>query len=117
MTGGGYARTIKTEGGYRPDTNFIIERPAVGGGYPDKQSGNEDRESNDRCEYSACEGLQRLRQSAHDGGNGIDGNGGEVVKANGIDIGKSMAFFCGEYQSLSRTLTTDDTSGVVEWKD
>lgn len=25
LTGGGYATTIKTESGYRPDSNFIIE--------------------------------------------------------------------------------------------
>ena len=38
-------------------------------------------------------------------------NGGAVVKANGVDIGKSPAFYRGEYDSLSRTLRTDDTSG------
>lgn len=97
IDGGGYARTIKTEGGYRPQTNFIIERPDIGGILISNQATKIEKATN--------------------GGNGSDGNGGEVVKANGIDIGKSIAFFHGEYNSLSRTLRTDDTSGVVEWKD
>ena len=44
-------------------------------------------------------------------------HGGGVIQANGIDIGKSQAFFRGELENRSRTLRTDDTSGVVEWKD
>lgn len=39
------------------------------------------------------------------------------MKANGIDIGKSEAFFCGELKDISRTLSTDDKNGVVLWKD
>lgn len=41
----------------------------------------------------------------------------EVVQANGIDIGKSKAFFKGELENISRTLRTDNQNGVVEWKD
>lgn len=43
-------------------------------------------------------------------------DGGVIQQANGIDIGKSEAFFRGELKDISRTLRTDDTSGVVEWK-
>lgn len=43
--------------------------------------------------------------------------GGSIVKANGIDIGKSTEFFRGEYEGKSRTLRADGTSGVVLWKD
>lgn len=49
-----------------------LSNALTSGGYPDKQSSNEDRESNECCERPACEGLQRFRQSAYNGGNGSD---------------------------------------------
>lgn len=109
IDGGGYARTIKTESGYRPQTNFIIE-----------PTGNEDRQVYESSEHSDGARLQRLRKSTNDSDNGsgraYDAGGG-IVKANGIDIGKSTEFFRGEYEGKSRTLRADDTSGVVLWKD
>lgn len=105
VNGGGYARTIKTESDYRPDTNFIIE-----------QTSNGNRERNHGCEHSNGERLQRVRQSADERRNGNNSAEGEIAQANGIDIGKSEAFFRGELKDTSRTLRTDDTSGVVEWK-
>lgn len=106
VNGGGYARTIKTESDYRPDTNFIIEH-----------EGNGDRERTNGCEHSNGDRLQRVRQSADERSNGNNRRGGVIQQANGIDIGKSKAFFCGELKDISRTLSTDNKSGVVEWKD
>lgn len=58
--GGGIAHTIKTEGGYRPQSNFIIE-----------QSRKADRESrNGSCEHDNGERLQRVWQSIDEHGNG-----------------------------------------------
>ena len=58
--GGGIAHTIKTEGGYRPDSNFIIE-----------QSRKANRESrNGCCEHDNGERLQRVWQSSDECGNG-----------------------------------------------
>ena len=58
--GGSIAHTIKTEGGYRPDSNFIIE-----------QSGKADRESwNGSYEHDNGERLQRVWQSSDECGNG-----------------------------------------------
>ena len=97
------------ESGYRPQTNFIIE-----------PTGNEDRQVYESSEHSDGARLQRLRKSTNDSDNGsgraYDAGGG-IVKANGIDIGKSTEFFRGEYEGKSRTLRADDTSGVVLWKD
>lgn len=58
--GGGIAHTIKTEGGYRPQSNFIIE-----------QSRKADREGrNGSCEHDNGERLQRVWQSSDECGNG-----------------------------------------------
>lgn len=58
--GGGIAHTIKTEGGYRPDSNFIIE-----------QSRKADREGrNGSCQHDNGERLQRVWQSSDECGNG-----------------------------------------------
>lgn len=105
---GGYAKTIKTESGYRPQTNFIIE-----------PTGNEDRQVYASSEHSDGARLQRLRKSINDcdNGSGRAYDTGGIVKANGIDIGKSTEFFRGEYVGKSRTLRADNTSGVVLWKD
>ena len=44
-------------------------------------------------------------------------NGGGVIQqANGIVIGQSKSFYKGELKDISRTLTTDNKMGVVEWK-
>ena len=50
--GGGCATTIKTESGYRPDSNFIIE-----------QSRQEGREVYGSCEHNNGERLQRVWES------------------------------------------------------
>lgn len=88
IDGGGYAKTIKTESGYRPQTNFIIE-----------PTGNEDRQVYASSEHSDGARLQRLRKSTNDSDNGSGrayDTGGGIVKANGINIGKSDAFNRGE---------------------
>lgn len=70
IDGGGYARTIKTESGYRPQTNFIIE-----------PTGNEDRQVYASSEHSDGARLQRLWESTDDSDNGsgraYDTGGGE----------------------------------------
>ena len=63
--GGGIAHTIKTEGGYRPQSNFIIE-----------QQRKDDRESrNGMCLHNNGERLQRVWQSADECGVGENRGG------------------------------------------
>ena len=59
VNGGGYAKTIKCESGYRPDTNFIIERPSA-----------EDRPADHHSEHSYGAGLQGIWKSANERRNG-----------------------------------------------
>lgn len=59
-TGGGYANCVKTEGGYRPDSNFIIE-----------QSREDDRQDNGCCEHPDGKGLQGLRESINECRSGV----------------------------------------------
>lgn len=58
-TGGGYATTIKTESGYRPDSNFIIE-----------QSRQNGRQIYGSSEHDNGEGLQGLWKSSNECSNG-----------------------------------------------
>ena len=58
--GGGIAHTIKTEGGYRPGSNFIIEQS--------RKANRENR--NGCCEHDNGERLQRVWQSSDECGNG-----------------------------------------------
>lgn len=97
--GGGTAHTIKTEGGYRPHSNFIIEREG--------QNHRENR--NDDGKYNNGSGLQKLRQSGNECGSG-------VLRADGIMLGKTKSFARAPMPDMCRTLDTLGMNGVVEWK-
>ena len=100
--GGGIAHTIKTEGGYRPDSNFIIE-----------QSRKANRESRNGCfEHDNGERLQRVWQSSDECGNGSPLRN----RADGITLNRSKNFERPPLPNLSRTLDTSTNNGVVEWK-
>ncbi len=98
-SGGGTAHTIKTESGYRPGSNFIIERTG--------QNHRENR--NDGREYNNGSGLQRLWQSDNECGSG-------VPRADGILLGKTKKFARAPMPGISRTIDTLGQNGVVEWK-
>ena len=97
--GGGTAHTIKTEGGYRPDSNFIIEREG--------QNHRENR--NDDGKHNNGSGLQKLRQSGNECGSG-------VPRADGITLGKSRSFARAPMPDICRAIDTRGTNGAVEWK-
>lgn len=101
---GGIAHTIKTEGGYRPQSNFIIE-----------QSRKADREGrNGSCEHDNGERLQRVCQSSDECGNGSPPP--LRNRADGITLNRSKNFERPPLPNLSRTLDTSTNNGVVEWK-
>lgn len=99
--GGSIAHTIKTEGGYRPDSNFIIE-----------QSRKDDRKiRNESCEHDNGERLQGVWQSGNERSIGIP-----LQRADGITLNRSKKFQLPPLKNLSRTLDTSINNGVVEWK-
>lgn len=107
MIGGGrVAHSIKTESGWRPEGNFIIE-----------QQGQEGREIHGDSEHTSCERLQGIRQPSNERSNGIIIPPQEIDRADGILLGKSKDFQHGNYPEISRTITTVcGSAGVVEWK-
>lgn len=103
---GGVAHSIKTESGWRPEGNFIIE-----------QQGQEGREIHGDSEHTSCERLQGIRQPSNERSNGIIIPPQEIDRADGILLGKSKDFQRGNYPEISRTITTVcGSAGVVEWK-
>ena len=99
--GGGYfARTIKTESGYRPDSNFILETPREGVSDGDEcrlPSSGERRKGIRKSNASKC------------------GNGDSVSEGfDGIMLGTSEKYTYPPLADTSRSITSKGKNGVVE---
>lgn len=115
--GGGVAHTIKTEGGYRPQSNFIIEQSREADidevetlllsdkGKTIKKVGTECA-----CTIMARDykGFGKYAANAV-----LEKTGG----ADGITLNRSKNFEKPPLPNLNRTLDTSSNNGVVEWKE
>ena len=102
--GGGYfARTIKTESGYRPDSNFILETSREGAG------------GRDECRLPASgerrKGIRKSNESKCGHGDSFSEGG-----CDGIMLGTSEKYTYPPLTDTSRAITSKGKNGVVEWK-
>lgn len=101
--GGGYfARTVKTNCGYRHTDTFVVEKQGQNLG-----------KTNGLCKHDNGTRLQGFRELVNECSNGIVTT---PQQADGIHVGKSRSFTKPPLENTARTILADSSNGVVEWK-